>query len=114
MKIAHYTEIEESQVQNTNVAAVSKRILISAKDNAPNFTMRLFHVEPGGFTYHHSHDFEHETFVIEGEGQVITADGSKSIKTGYVIFVEPGELHQFKNTGNTRLSFLCLVPNRAA
>jgi len=114
MKIAHFSEIEEVRVQDTDVCGVTKRVLISAKDNAPNFTMRLFHVEPGGTTYHHSHDFEHEVFVIEGEGQVLIAGGSKTFKTGYAIFIEPGEVHQFKNAGKTRLSFLCLVPNRAA
>ena len=114
MKINHYSEIEEQPIEDTNVSGVSKRILISAKDNAPNFTMRLFHVEPGGYTYNHSHDFEHEVFVIEGEGEVVTPDSSKPFTTGYAIFIEPGEVHQFRNTGQTRLSFLCLVPNRAA
>lgn len=114
MKISHFSEIEQQPVHDTNVAGVSKRILISAMDNAPNFTMRLFHVEPGGYTYYHSHDFEHEVFVVEGEGEVVTPDGSKPFETNYAIFIEPGEVHQFKNTGKTRLSFLCLVPNRAA
>jgi len=114
MKISHFTEIEEQPVDDANVSGVSKRILISAGDNAPNFTMRLFHVDPGGYTYNHSHDFEHEVFVIEGEGEVVTPAGSTPFKSGFAIFVEPNEIHQFRNTGQTRLSFLCLVPNRAA
>jgi quercetin dioxygenase-like cupin family protein len=114
MKINHYSEIEKQPVEDTTVSGVSKRILISAKDNAPNFTMRLFHVEPGGYTYYHSHDFEHEAFIIEGAGEIVTPGGVIQFKTGFAIFVEPGEVHQFRNTGKTRLSFLCLVPNRAA
>ena len=112
MKICHYSEIEETPIHDANVSGISRRVLISAKDNAPNFTMRLFHVEPGGYTYHHSHDFEHEIFVIEGEGEAITNEGSKPLKAGYAIFVEPNEVHQLKNTGKTLMSFLCLVPNR--
>lgn len=114
MKISHYSKIEEQPVEDAKVFGVSRRILISAKDNAPNFTMRLFHVQAGGYTYYHSHDFEHEVFVIEGEGEVVTPEGLKSFKKGYGIFVAPGEIHQFKNTGKNLLSFLCLVPNRAA
>ena len=114
MKINHFNETKEQPVEDTNIIGVSKRILISVTANAPNFTMRLFHVEPGGYTYYHSHDFEHEVFVIEGEGEVVTPSGSKAFKTDYAIFIEPGEIHQFRNTGKTRLSFLCLVPNRAA
>ena len=111
MIIKNYNEIEATPVSDPNISGVSRRVLISAADNAPNFTMRLFHVEPGGYTYHHSHDFEHEIFVIEGQGEVLTDKGSKPFQTGYVMFVEPNEIHQLKNTGATRLSFLCLVPN---
>jgi quercetin dioxygenase-like cupin family protein len=112
MKINHFSEIEETPVHDPDVAGVSRRVLISAADNAPNFTMRLFHVEPGGYTYHHSHDFEHEIFIIEGEGEAINKYGSKPFQAGYAIFVEPNEVHQLKNTGKTQMSFLCLVPNR--
>ena len=113
MKINHYSEIELKPVEDTNVSGVSRRLLITARDGAPNFTMRLFHVKPGGYTFHHAHDFEHEIFIIEGEGEAITAEGIYPIKSGYVIFVSPGEVHQFKNSGSARMSFLCLVPNRA-
>jgi quercetin dioxygenase-like cupin family protein len=112
MKINHYSEIEATPVRDPNVSGVSRRVLISASDNALNFTMRLFHVEPGGYTYHHSHDFEHEIFIIEGEGEVINNHGLKLCQAGYAIFVEPNEVHQLKNTGKTQMSFLCLVPNR--
>lgn len=112
MKITHYQEIKATPVLDPNVSGVSRRVLISAADNAPNFTMRLFHVEPGGYTYHHSHDFEHEIFIIEGSGTAITEHGSAPFEAGSVILVEPNEVHQLKNTGVMRMSFLCLVPNR--
>ncbi|MDZ7342201.1 MAG: cupin domain-containing protein [candidate division KSB1 bacterium] len=113
MKIVHYTEVEAQAIAGPEVSGVTKRVLLSAADGAPNFTMRLFHVAPGGYTFFHSHDFEHEIFVTEGHGQVVTEDGSRPIEAGYAILVLPGEVHQFKNTGTNRMSFLCLVPNRA-
>ena len=111
MKIAHYSEIDEIKIHDSNTAGVTRRVLISAEDNAPNFTMRLFHIEPDGYTYHHTHDFEHEIFVVEGEGEAITSEGPKPVKTGSAIFIEPNEVHQIKNTGETRMSILCIVPN---
>jgi mannose-6-phosphate isomerase-like protein (cupin superfamily) len=30
-----------------------------------------------------------------------------------VVFVQPDEIHQFRNTGATPLKFLCLIPNSA-
>lgn len=112
MKIVHFTEIEAQTISGPEVSGVSKRVLLSAADGAPHFTMRLFHIAPGGYTYLHAHDFEHEIFVIEGRGEVVTEAGPKPIETGYAILVLPGEVHQFKNTGTHRMSFLCLVPNR--
>lgn len=113
MKAEHYTAIEAKAIEVEGVAGVSMRMLISKNDGAPNFAMRLFHVEPWGYTFHHSHEWEHEMFVIEGEGEAITPEGTKKLRTGHTIFVPPGEVHQFRNTGQTRLSFLCVVPNSA-
>ena len=42
--------------------------------------------------------------VLEGERQ-------HPLAAGDVVFVVPGEIHQFRNTGEQPLKFLCLVPN---
>ncbi|MDZ7330785.1 MAG: cupin domain-containing protein [candidate division KSB1 bacterium] len=112
MKIIYSTDLEATPIKDPNVSGVSRRVLISAEDQAPNFTMRLFHVEPGGYTYHHSHDFEHEIYILEGEGEAIGSGGTVLFKAGAAIFVEPNEIHQLRNTGKGTMSFLCLVPNR--
>ena len=72
--------------------------------------MRLFEVAPGGYSPLHTHQWEHEVFILEGEG--VAADGEKEtqIKSGTVVYVAPEERHQFKNTGSKALKFLCLIP----
>ena len=112
MKIAHYSEIELEQINDPDVLGISKRILISPADGAPNFTMRMFHIEPGGYTYYHTHDFEHEIFIVEGKGEAIYDKGSSPIEKGFAILVKPGEIHQIKNTGKTEMILLCLIPNQ--
>ena len=42
------------------------RWLITHKEGAPTFSMRLITVDEGKSTPTHSHDYEHEIFVIEG------------------------------------------------
>jgi quercetin dioxygenase-like cupin family protein len=39
---------------------------------APNFVMRLFEIDPDGYSPFHTHAWEHEVFVLEGEGTVLT------------------------------------------
>ncbi len=110
MKIVDYREVMAETVNLEGVKDVKIRWLISDKDNAPNFAMRLFEVGPGGHSPLHTHDWEHEIFVLEGEG--VTFDGEKEtqIKSGTVIYTAPGEKHQFKNIGDSILKFICLIP----
>ena len=87
------------------------RWLISKEENAPNFAMRMFEVEKGGNTPFHKHDWEHEVFVVEGDGLFVTEWGERPFKAGDFIFVDPQEMHQFKNAGDSILRFLCVVPH---
>ncbi len=84
--------------------------LITEKDGAKNFFMRLFTIEPGGYTPLHSHNWEHEVFILEGEGKVMSNGKEMLFKSGDVIFIPPNEGHQFLNTGKNSLRFICLVP----
>ena len=53
------------------------RWLITKEMGAPNFVMRLFEMEPNGYSPLHAHAWEHEVFVLEGEG--IVFDGKNII-----------------------------------
>jgi quercetin dioxygenase-like cupin family protein len=75
--------------------------------------MRQFEVAPGCYTPRHHHPYEHEVFVLEGEGIVYEGDQIHKLKEGDVVFVKPDEVHQFRNTGSLPLKFLCLVPYSA-
>ncbi len=76
--------------------------------------MRQFEVAPGGYTPRHSHPYEHEVFVLEGEGVVLEGDAEHRLAAGDFVLVTPNEIHQFRNTGTAPLKFLCLVPNSSA
>lgn len=86
------------------------RWLITRRDGAPNFAMRLFEVEPGCDTPFHTHPEEHEVFVVGGEGLVRGESGDVPLKEGMVVFVSPNEKHQFVNRGEGTLRFLCVIP----
>ncbi|MBN1344935.1 MAG: cupin domain-containing protein [Phycisphaerae bacterium] len=88
------------------------RWLISQKDGAPTFAMRLFEVAPGGHTPHHAHPYEHEVFVVEGAGIAVSADGERPFNTGDALFVPADEMHQFRNTSRGVCKFLCMIPSQ--
>jgi len=109
MWLVHYTEVQAEKVDD-GAKGVKVRWLISKERGAPNFAMRLFEVEPGGYTPHHTHPWEHEIFILSGKGLAVGEEGEKPIGPGNVIYIPPGERHQLRNTGDEPLRFLCLVP----
>lgn len=111
MKILHYSEVEAKDA-GEGVSKLKVRWLITKDMGAENFAMRLFEIEPGGYSPFHSHPWEHEVFILEGEGIVVGVSEKRSFKPGDAIFIPPNEKHQFKNDGNKTLKFLCLVPNK--
>jgi quercetin dioxygenase-like cupin family protein len=113
MKVNHYQQVEQVQVAMEGSLGCKVRWLVDESTGAPNFAMRQYEVSPGGYTPRHSHPYEHEVFVLEGEGVVFEGDVEHPLSPGDVVLVTPNELHQFRNTGPAPLKFLCLVPNSA-
>ncbi len=111
MKVDHYERVAQAPVTMEGAAGCQVRWLVDEKHGAPNFAMRQFEVAPGGYTPRHSHPYEHEVFVLEGEGVVLEGDVEHPLRAGDFVLVTPDEVHQFRNTGDKPLKFLCLVPN---
>jgi quercetin dioxygenase-like cupin family protein len=109
-KAVHYSQVAVSQVKEAGAERLKVRWLIAKDDGAKNFAMRFFEVARGGHTPRHSHNWEHEVYVLEGEGVVFCEGVEKKIEPGYVVFVPPNAEHFFRNAGNNELRFLCLVP----
>jgi quercetin dioxygenase-like cupin family protein len=109
LKISHYTDIEELSVSEGS-SKLSVRWLITKDLGATNFAMRLFEADPGGGSPIHSHPWEHEIFVLEGEGTVVAGNEEKKFEPGSFIFIPANEKHQMRATGDTTLKFLCVIP----
>ena len=113
MKKTHYTDIEPRQFDNEMVKGVSGRVLIGKTDGAENFCMRLFEVDPGGFSPRHSHEWEHEIFIHAGTGEVFNGSSWEPVTAGTAVFIPGNQEHQLKNTGDKPMMFLCLIPSGA-
>lgn len=111
MKVMHYTDEKPKLIDNDIAKDVSARLLIGKKDGAENFCMRLFQLGKDGHTPRHSHEWEHEIFFHSGVGEILCGDSWKAVSEGSIAFI-PGDVeHQIKNTGDTPLSFVCLIPS---
>jgi quercetin dioxygenase-like cupin family protein len=108
MLVRKFVDVEPQPVAEAE--GVTVRWLIGENDGALNFHMRLFELQPGAQTPWHQHPWEHEVFVLEGEGVVKSEQGEHIITAGSVVFVQPNEYHQFKAHPEKPLKFLCLIP----
>ncbi len=113
IKHVHYTDVKADAVSEEGAKGVKIRWLINKEDGAPHFAMRVIEVDKGGCTPWHTHEWEHEVFILEGNGTLVTDEGAEDFKEGDVIFVSPREKHQFRNAGEGMLKFLCIVPHKS-
>ena len=107
--IRNLTEVTLRPVDMAGVKGVRMGIMCGREHGAPNFALRQFQVEPAGHSPRHSHDYEHEVYVVSGGGTVLLDGQERSIRQGDVIYVPADHEHQFK-AGEQGMTFLCLVP----
>ena len=109
MKIFHYQNIKPKDAEE-GASRLTVRWLNTKEIGAENFAMRIFEMEAGGFSPFHVHPWEHEVFILEGEGLAISEKDQRKFRAGDVIFIPPNEKHQLKNNGKKLAKILCLIP----
>lgn len=88
-------------------AGVARYIL--ADPEAAAFQVRYFEVEPGGHSSHERHEHVHVVVCLRGRGKVRLPGREEAIGFGDVVYVAPGDAHQFSTVGDEPFGFLCIV-----
>ena len=112
--VSNWKDVSATPVAMEGAKDVQRRLVLGPDDGTPLMALRVFTVSPGGHTPFHRHPFEHMNVVLEGQGALRRVDGEEQLTLGAVALVPADELHQFRNTGDTDFSFVCLVPNSHA
>ena len=102
-------DVPIEKVELEGAKGVQVQWLFSPKDGVPNFAFRIFHIEEGGTTPKHVHDWEHEVLILEGEGEIFVDGDLIPFKKDDGIFIPGGKEHQFR--AKTKGRFICLIPN---
>ena len=89
----------------------SIRWVIGKPEGAPNFAMRVIEFQSGAVFETHHHPYEHEIFILEGEGVAEGSGGEIEMRPGVAIYVPPDEPHGYRNTGDGILRFICVIPH---
>jgi len=108
MDVKHSQSVRAEPVKG--VHGVTVRWLWSTPDGALTFALRQFEVQPGASTPYHSHAHEHEVYILSGQGLLRGRSQEHALGPGDTVLVLPYEEHQFANTGDDPLCFLCGIP----
>ena len=87
-----------------------RQVLIGA-DEAPNFAMRRFIIQPGGGMPKHTNTVEHEQYVLRGRAKVGIGDDVLEVREDDVVFIPAGVPHWYQVEGADPFEFICVVPN---
>ena len=114
MHIVDALQAGMTPVEAPEAAGVEIQWLLDEQAGAPHFAMRRFVIAPGGHTPFHVHDWEHEVYILDGAGLLVTEEKEHPLQADLAVLVPAGEKHQFRAAPGEELEFLCLVPNGPA
>ena len=110
MIISDKNQVSEIQLTGKDIKNVSKKILISPKEGWEGNVMRVFKIKSGGNTPKHDHPWFHVNYVLKGKGTLDLDGKCYELEEGAFAYVPAGHIHQFLNTSNDDLEFICIVP----
>jgi quercetin dioxygenase-like cupin family protein len=105
-------QLDEIAIEEVKAGTKTTRQVLIGPDEAPNFSMRKFSIEPGGEMPLHTNTVEHEQLVLNGRAKVIIGERTYEAKKNDVVFIPAGTPHCYKTLGDEPFEFLCVVPNK--
>ena len=110
MYALNYKERELKDVEMAGSQKVTVRWLVGRQTGAKTYAMRIFEIAPGGFIPLHTHEEEHQIFVLNGEAKLL-GDEEGIAKKDDVVFVPSNEPHGYDNKeGSDIFRFICVIP----
>jgi quercetin dioxygenase-like cupin family protein len=90
---------------------VVRRTLLGsgADEEALSFEVRYFEIAAGGYSTLEHHRHPHAVVVLTGRGEVRLGGERHALEPFDVVYVAPGEPHQFRAAADAPLGFLCVV-----
>ena len=92
-------------------SGTSRQVLISG-DEAPNFALRRFIMEPGGGMPAHTNTVEHEQYILKGKALVGIGEDVFEVAAGDAVYIPDGVPHWYQADEGEGFEFLCIVPNK--
>ncbi|MCA1603540.1 MAG: cupin domain-containing protein, partial [Acidobacteria bacterium] len=99
-------------IESISAGTSTARQVLITSDEASNFAMRKFTMQPGGGMPKHTNSVEHEQYVLRGRARIGLGDEVVEVKEGDALYIPAGTPHWYEALGDEPFEFLCMVPNK--
>jgi quercetin dioxygenase-like cupin family protein len=83
---------------------------IGPEEGWDDYVLRFIEITPNGKSFDHIHPWPHINYYIKGNG-ILTIEGEEyPVCEGMYSFVPADKQHQWRNTSDEKLEFICIVP----
>ncbi len=103
-------DIKPRKIDSDLVKNASIKVLVGEQEGWSDYVMRVLEVTSYGYTPLHKHPWPHINYILEGEGTIQIGDKKHQIQKGSYAYIQENTLHQFCNTSENTLKFICIVP----
>lgn len=103
MQVDHYLDI--APLPERAGGLIVRRITSSATADA---SMDICEIAVGASSALHEHSWEHQVFVVAGQGAVTDGQNPLRFRPGDVVVIPAGQSHQFVNVGDSNVLFICV------
>lgn len=108
--VGHIKSLKDVHFSGNVVKNASMKVLVGQEEGWQDHVMRIIEVGVDGHTPKHEHPWPHINYFIEGEGVLEIGGIMHPVEAGSYAYVPGHTLHQFRNTSNQTLRFICIVP----
>jgi len=108
--ISHVSKIKGIVPAGDDLKGVVKKILIGPREGWEGHVMRLFILDPGGYTPRHTHPWEHVNIILKGRGKLFVDGNEYPLEEGTIAVVPENSLHQYMAYEEGPLHLICIVP----
>ena len=79
------------------------------EDIAISYSLAYARLKPGQISLAHRLNSSEVYYILEGQGEMHIDEENEDVSAGQAIYIPPNGIQKIKNTGNTDLTFLCIV-----
>jgi quercetin dioxygenase-like cupin family protein len=108
--IVNAASVPIENLEKKGAERVKVRYLVDERQGSERFALRLYSVEKSGQTPLDRHEYEHQVYVLAGQGFLRQSEdiALQTLHTGDVVFIPSNAVHQFVNEREEPFVFLCV------